>query len=88
MGEAHTGDGAERRCSKGHRMYLWDPTLVYPDRTDDTDIRWKCPACGEERSVRSDFEFLLKSLPRSRAHRWNGPLPDVGEVADDPGYFG
>lgn len=80
MGEAH----AERRCSKGHRMYLFDPTLVYTDRTDDTDIRWKCPVCGEERSVR----VAVKKLPRSRAHPWNGPLPDVGEVADDPEYFG
>lgn len=36
-----------------------------------------------------EWDFEAADPPRPRAwHRWNGPLPDVGKVADDPGYFG
>jgi hypothetical protein len=48
--------GGHRRCDCGGTMRKWDPMLVYPDRTEDTAVRWRCLRCNAEKPLAAECE--------------------------------
>lgn len=85
-GAADGEDGApdSRPCPCGGTMYRWDPTVPYPDRTEDTAVRWRCPACKREERLGAGWVVSVDTEAAVRTAI--APAPEPKTIDIDGGW--